>query len=67
MHKQQFLKLPVVCNRVALGRSSIYAKISKGEFPSPVHLSDNGRAVAWIEAEVDEWMERRVAESRGAK
>ncbi len=33
-----------------------------GRFPRPVSLG--ARAVGWIEAEVDEWMRERIAESR---
>ncbi|MCR9772128.1 AlpA family transcriptional regulator [Vibrio harveyi] len=40
----------------ALGSSAIYRKMETGEFPVSISLRD--RAVAWIESEVDEQMER---------
>ena len=58
-----FLRLPQVKQRVGLSRSSIYAKVQNGAFPPPVNLG--GRAVAWIEDEIGEWISDRVQESRG--
>jgi prophage regulatory protein len=58
-----FLRLPQVKQRTGLSRSSIYAKISLGEFPAPVNLG--ARAVAWIGAEIDQWINDRVKASRG--
>jgi prophage regulatory protein len=57
-----FLRLPQVKARTGLSRSSIYAMISRGDFPGPVSLGQ--RAVAWIDFEVDDWISDRVAASR---
>jgi prophage regulatory protein len=57
-----FLRLPAVQARVGLSKSSIYARVQQGEFPSPVALG--GRSVAWISAEIDAWIEERIAKSR---
>ncbi len=54
----RFLKLKEVMEKTALSRSAIYRKMSDGEFPQSVSLGD--RAVAWVEGEVDEWMEERL-------
>lgn len=58
-----FLRLPQVKARTGLSRSSLYAKISRGEFPPPVNLG--ARAVGWLESEIDEWISDRVNDSRG--
>lgn len=58
-----FLRLPLVRARTGLSRSSLYAKISRGEFPPPVSLG--ARAVGWLESEIDEWISDRVNDSRG--
>jgi prophage regulatory protein len=58
-----FLRLPQVKQRTGLSRSSIYAKIPRGEFPSPVNLG--GRAVAWIDDEINQWISDRVNATRG--
>ena len=58
----RFLRLPEVLARTGLSRSTIYVRLEQGRFPRPVSLG--GRAVGWIEAEVDEWIRERVAASR---
>ena len=42
-----------------LGRSTIYAKVKAGDFPSAVQL--HGTSVAWRETEVDAWIAARPA------
>lgn len=58
----RFLRLPEVLARTGLSRSTIYVRLDQGRFPRPVSLG--GRAVGWIEEEVDEWIRERIAESR---
>ena len=58
----RFLRLPEVLERTGLSRSTIYLRLEQGLFPKPVSLG--GRAVGWIESEVDEWIGERIAESR---
>ena len=58
----RILRLPEVMARTGLSRSTIYVRLAEGRFPRPVALG--GRAVGWIEAEVDEWVRERIAESR---
>jgi prophage regulatory protein len=58
----KILRLPKVKVRTGLSRSTIYLRISEGRFPTPVSLG--GRAVGWIEAEIDEWLKQRVESSR---
>ena len=55
----QLLRLPAVKARVALCRSSIYARIAEGTFPPPVSLG--ARAVAWDSRAVDAWIAERIA------
>ena len=56
------LRLPAVKVRTGLSRSTIYLRIAEGSFPTPVSLG--GRAVGWIDAEIDAWLAERVAASR---
>ena len=37
---------------VGLRRTQISELIKAGEFPKPIPLSDSGRAVAWLEADL---------------
>lgn len=43
--------------------SGLYGAIAKGDFPRPIKIGP--RASAWIETEVDAWIERKIAASRG--
>jgi prophage regulatory protein len=54
----RFLRLPEVKNRVPYGRASIYRLMAAGQFPRPYSLG--ARAVAWLESDIDSWIESRV-------
>lgn len=56
------LRLPAVKDRTGLSRSSIYLRVAQGRFPTPVSLG--GRAVGWIESEVDAWLSNQIEVSR---
>lgn len=43
-----------VQQRVTFSRSTIYAKIARGEFPAPIRISEN--RVAWDSAAIDNWI-----------
>jgi prophage regulatory protein len=58
------LRLPAVKTRTGLSRSTIYLRVSQGTFPRPVGLG--GRAVGWLEEEVQSWLAERIAASRKA-
>ena len=45
---------------VGLKRTQIGELIKTGEFPRPIPLSDGGRAVAWLEAEIIAWQAVRL-------
>jgi prophage regulatory protein len=58
----KFLRLSAVKNLTGLSRSTIYLRISEKKFPKPINLG--GRAVAWLEWDIDAWIEKRIKESR---
>lgn len=64
MGTEQFLRLPAVVQRTGYSKSRIYALAKKGEFPAPVAIGQ--RATAWLESEVNNWMQARIAASRGS-
>jgi len=53
------LRLPEVLEVTQLSRSTIYSLMANDDFPK--HISLGARAVAWIEAEVYQWLELRIA------
>jgi prophage regulatory protein len=58
------LRLPQVKARTGLSRSTIYSRIAQGSFPKPVSLG-GVRAVGWVEAQIESWIERQIRSSRG--
>jgi prophage regulatory protein len=56
------LRLPEVMRSTGLSRSTIYLRIAQGAFPKPVSLG--GRAVGWLEAEIQEWLQQQIEASR---
>lgn len=56
------LRLPAVKIRTGLSRSTIYLRMAEGRFPQSVSLG--GRAVGWIESEVNEWLNQQIEASR---
>lgn len=58
------LRLPAVKSSTGLSRSTIYLRASQGTFPRPVSLG--ARSVGWLEAEIQDWLQQRIAASRNA-
>lgn len=56
------LRLPAIKNKTGLSRSAIYSRIAKNTFPKQITLG--GRAVGWIEQEIDEWIIKKIAQSK---
>ncbi len=57
---KRVLRLPQVIEFTGIGKSSVYKGVSNGSFPKPIQLTE--RSVGWLESEVLEWLEARVAE-----
>lgn len=55
----RFIKVKEVIALTSLSKTTIYRLARQNEFPQPVPLG--GRAVAWLESEVHNWMEARLA------
>jgi prophage regulatory protein len=56
------LRLPDVKRSTGLSRSTVHLRIARGTFSKPVRLG--GRGVDWLEAEVQQWLQRRIEASR---
>ena len=67
--KKRFIRLREVKARVALSQSRIYDLVSHGQFPKPVKLGAvrkeskiDSRTNYWLENEVDNYIDERIAE-----
>ena len=58
------IKLNRVKSMTGLSKSSIYAMMHKDSFPKKIHIGVRG--VAWIEAEIQQWIESKISQSRAA-
>lgn len=57
------IRMPAVQARTGLSKAGVYFLIKEGKFPQSIPLGQT-RTVAWIEAEVDAWVEERITEAR---
>ena len=68
--QKRLIRLPEVLSRTGYGRTTIYRKMEDGSFPRSVKLGGppidpnvfDSRAIAWIEDEVEQWIESRIDE-----
>ncbi|MFP3851249.1 helix-turn-helix transcriptional regulator [Pseudomonas sp. W5-01] len=56
----RLLRRREVEQKTGKSRAAIYADIRAGTFPHPMPIGAN--SVAWLEAEVDQWIAERLAE-----
>ena len=59
----QILRRNEVEKATGLGRSTIYAKVAAGEFPSPMKLGR--RAVGWRSDDIEKWLEDMQEDQNG--
>ena len=52
----QIVRHAQVCKKLQISGSKLYDMVARGQFPKPFCLVPNGRAVGWLENEVDQWI-----------
>lgn len=67
---QQFSRLRVlrhshICDKLQVSSAKLFDMCAKGIFPKPFLLIPGGRAVGWLEHEVDAWITERSQVARG--
>jgi len=55
MQSNNIIRLPRTIQKTGLSRSTIYALLSRGEFPKQIKLSP--RTMGWLEADIDLWID----------
>ncbi|WNK72522.1 AlpA family transcriptional regulator [Pantoea agglomerans] len=58
----KLIRLSAVINKTGYSKSWIYKLIKNKQFPQPIKIGS--RAVAFIEGEIDEWIEVLISKSR---
>lgn len=61
--KQSLLRLEQVRDRTGMSRSGVYVAMREGSFPRPIKIGT--RAVAWVESDIDDWIQDRIWAHRG--
>ena len=57
------IRLTEVQRRTGYSKAWIYRLMGQGKFPASVKIGS--RAIAFVESGIDEWINQRIAESRG--
>jgi len=61
---QKIIRLPAVKEITGLSRSSIYLRMSNCEFPQSISLGS--RAIGWLDADIEQWLDERISASKAA-
>ncbi|WP_052074516.1 helix-turn-helix transcriptional regulator [Shewanella mangrovi] len=57
--KPRLIRMNEVTQRIGLCKASVYNRINSGDFPKPVSIG--GGRVAWLESDIDQWIESRLS------
>lgn len=57
-NNSRFLRIDEVVDRVSLGKTTVYDRIRRGLFPSPIKLSSN--ISVWLTDEITAWMNAQL-------
>ena len=59
---KRLIRVPEVLRRIGLSRTTMYELIKEGRFPYKITISS--RSVAFVESEIDAWIEETILASR---
>ena len=59
---KKFIRLPAVISKTGLSRSSLYLRMSNGEFPQSISLGS--RAVGWLDTDIEQWLDDCITASK---
>jgi prophage regulatory protein len=52
----QIIRHNQVCEKLQISSAKLFDMVAKGLFPKPFVLIPGGRAVGWLEQDVDQWI-----------
>lgn len=59
---KRLIRVPEVLRRVGFSRTTMYELIKEGRFPDKINIG--ARSVAFVESEIDAWIENTISDSR---
>jgi len=66
--KEKLLRIKQVQQITGLSKSYIYQLCNQNKFPKSIQLVDGGSSVAWVESEINDFIESRIkARDEGVK
>lgn len=62
----QVIRHSQVCKKLQISSAKLFDLVAQGIFPRPFTLIPGGRAVGWLERDVDAWiLDRKSVASKG--
>jgi len=63
----QVIRHAQVCSKLQISSAKLFDMVATGLFPKPFQLVPGGRAVGWLEHQIDQWiLERKAASEKEA-
>ena len=60
-HKVNIIRHKEVCQKLQVSSAKLFDMVARSQFPKPFALIAGGRAVGWLESDVDQWILKRKA------
>jgi prophage regulatory protein len=57
----QIIRHAKVCEKLQISSAKLFDMVAQGQFPKPFQLVPGGRAVGWLECQVNQWVLDRKA------
>jgi len=62
---KKLIRIRSVVEITGLSKSYIYQLVAKDLFPKSIQLVPGGSSVAWVESEINDWIESRIQSRDG--
>ena len=60
-HNVNIIRHKAVCQKLQISSAKLFDMVARSQFPKPFALIPGGRAVGWLESDVDQWVLDRKA------
>ena len=66
-HNVNIIRHKAVCQKLQVSSAKLFDMVARCQFPKPFALIPGGRAVGWLEEDIDQWiLERKAALTQGS-
>ena len=60
-HNVNIIRHKAVCQKLQVSSAKLFDMVARRQFPKPFALIPGGRAVGWLESDIDQWILERKA------